>query len=439
MAAGVLTAEGASQNPASVWSNPWVQLALGVICMITVANLQYGWPLFIKPIGEKFNWYRPAIDVSFTIFILLQTWLVPIEGWFVDKYGSRLMVVAGGALAGLGWMLNSFTDSLQMLYLAALVGGIGAGCVYGACVGNALKWFPTRRGLAVGLTAAGYGAGSALTVGPIGDMIAAQGFEHAFLSFGVAQGVIIMIAGSFLLKPSEEIAQHVPHLPGATLYNSRPMEVLREPTFWLMYLMFTLMVAAGLMATQQFGPIAKDAGITKEPVALLGMTLPWALLTITNNFGGRVVNGLTRPLFGWISDRYGRENTMCVAFLLEAVCILLMSVFSDSATAFMILALLIFLCWGEVYSLFPATCADSFGARHAATNAGMLYTAKGTANLLLPLGPMIISAFGGWTALLWFCAILSVISAVLAIVVLKPMRADLQQRHDDLLKIGKGR
>lgn len=426
------------QDKQSVWSNPWVQLALGVICMLTVANLQYGWPLFIKPIGEKFNWYRPAIDVSFTIFILVQTWLVPIEGWFIDKYGSRPLVMIGGLLSGAGWMLNAYTDSLQMLYLAALVGGIGAGCVYGGCVANALKWFPTRRGLAVGLTAGSYGAGSAITVGPIGDVIKLQGFEHAFLSFGVTQGIIIMIAAAMLARPSEAVSQKQPTLPGATLYNARPMETLREPAFWVMYGMFMLMLAAGLMATQQFGPIAKANGLTKDAVVILGLTLPWALMTITSNFGGRVINGMTRPLWGWISDRYGRENTMFVVFMLEALFIVLISVFADSAAAFMIFALLIFLCWGEVFSLFPAACTDSFGAKHAATNFGMLYTAKGTANLLLPLGPMVISASGGWTALLYMSAIMSAGAAILAISVLKPMRLDLQKKYDARFNAGKG-
>lgn len=434
MAAGILSAEVGGDKTQSLFSNPWVQLALGVLCMVTVANLQYGWPLFIKPIGEKFNWYRPAIDVSFTIFILLQTWLVPVEGWFVDKFGSRLMVVAGGALAGLGWILNSYTDSLQMLYLAALVSGVGAGCVYGACVGNALKWFPTRRGLAVGLTAAGYGAGAALTVGPVGDMIKTQGFEHAFLAFGVAQGVLIMAAGAFLMKPSEAIEQQAPHLPGATQYNSRPMETLRQPTFWVMYLMFTLMVAAGTLVTQQLGPLGKEYGITKTTVIPI---LAWLTLTMAQDIG-RVVNGLTRPFFGWISDRYGREQTMCGAFLLFALACILMAVAGKSPLMFVILLVMIPLCWGEVYALFPATCADTFGARHAATNAGMLYTAKGTASLLLPIGPMVILATGGYNGLLWLCAAMATTAALLALFVLKPMRLQLQQEHDALFNSGKG-
>lgn len=435
MAAGVLTAEDAGQDRQSVWSNPWVQLTLGVICMMTVANLQYGWPLFIKPIGEKFNWYRPAIDVSFTIFILLQTWLVPVEGWFIDKFGSRLMVVVGGGLAALGWMLNSFTDSLQMLYLAAVVGGVGAGCVYGACVGNALKWFPTRRGLAVGLTAAGYGAGAALTVGPIGDMIKTQGFEHAFLSFGVAQGVIIMAAGAFLVRPSESVMQQALTLPGASLYSARPMEVLRQPTFWVLYLMFTLMVAAGTIVTTQLGPLAKEYGITKTTEIPI---LAWLTLTMAQDIG-KVVNGLTRPFFGGIADRFGREITMFVAFLLFALAAVLMAEMGRSPLMFVILLVCIPMFWGEVYSLFPATCTDSFGAKHATTNAGMLYTAKGTANLLIPLGPMVISASGGWNALLYMCAAMAAVAAILAITVLKPLRLDLQSHHDELYASGKGR
>src|SRR5690348_10083736 len=128
----------------------WGQLVIGIVCMAMIANLQYGWTLFVPPIDDKYNWGKASIQVAFTIFVLLETWLVPLEGYLVDKYGPRLITLIGGALCGISWVMNSFASSLAMLYTAAAIGGIGAGAVYGTCVGNALKWFPDRRGLAAG-------------------------------------------------------------------------------------------------------------------------------------------------------------------------------------------------------------------------------------------------------------------------------------------------
>jgi len=139
----------------------WVQLLFGIICMSMIANLQYGWTLFVNPIHAKYGWSLKDIQFAFTIFVLLETWLVPVEGWFVDRFGPGKVVLIGGALCGVAWVLNAYADSLALLWLAAAIGGVGAGAVYGTCVGNALKWFPDRRGLAAGLTAAGFGAGSA--------------------------------------------------------------------------------------------------------------------------------------------------------------------------------------------------------------------------------------------------------------------------------------
>src|SRR5690606_9641680 len=187
-----MTAEGRGQKTSAL-SNPWLPLVFGILCMATIANLHDAWPLFRGPIVNNFSWNPPAVEISFTIFLVVQTWLVPLEGVFIDKYGSRPLVIVGGALCGLSWVLYSEMSSLAMLYLAACTGGIGAGCVYGACVANALKWFPTKRGLAVGLTAAGYGAGAALTVGPVANMIKTQGYHEAFMFFGLFQGAIVVL------------------------------------------------------------------------------------------------------------------------------------------------------------------------------------------------------------------------------------------------------
>src|SRR5438477_410316 len=184
---------------AGVLAGRWWQLLFGIICMTMIANLQYGWTLFVNPIDAKFHWGRAAIQVAFTIFVLTETWLVPIEGYLVDRFGPRPVVLVGGVLCGIAWAMNSFADSLSMLYVAAAIGGTGAGAVYGTCVGNAVKLFADRRGLAAGLTAAGFGAGSALTIIPISSMIKTAGYQQAFLYFGLGQGIVVFIIGMLLV------------------------------------------------------------------------------------------------------------------------------------------------------------------------------------------------------------------------------------------------
>ena len=397
----------------------WLQLLFGIICMSMIANLQYGWTLFVTPMEAKHGWSRADIQVAFTLFVLLETWLVPIEGWFVDKYGPRMVVLIGGALCGVAWVINAYAVTLPMLYLGACVGGIGAGAVYGTCVGNSLKWFPDRRGLAAGLTAAGFGAGSALTVIPISNMIKSSGYESAFLWFGIGQGIICVVLAIFLSSPR---AGEVPTV--AKVVQTRRQytwqEMVRTPTFWVMYAMFVMMAAGGLMATAQIGPIAKDFKIGDVPVTLVGLTLPALTFALSID---RILNGLTRPFFGWVSDHIGRENTMFIAFALEAVGIWAMSVWGHDPVAFVLLTGLVFFAWGEIYSLFPATCGDTFGVKYAATNAGLLYTAKGTASLIVPFTNVLTQATGSWHAVFIAASVLNVIAALLALFVLKPMRA----------------
>ena len=180
----------------------WGQLVCGIVCMVMIANLQYGWTLFVGPIDQKYNWGLAAIQIAFTIFVLTETWLVPIEGYLIDKFGPRIMISLSGMLVAIAWVINSIADSLFLLYVGAAVGGIGAGVIYGGSVGNALKWFPDRRGLAAGLTAAGFGAGSALTVIPIANMIQSSGYEAAFLWFGLGQGIVVTLVALALRAPA---------------------------------------------------------------------------------------------------------------------------------------------------------------------------------------------------------------------------------------------
>jgi len=400
-------------------SNRWVQLIFGVICMALVANLQYAWTLFVSPIEAKNHWGMAAIQLSFSIFILVETWLVPIEGWLVDKFGPRPVIAVGAIFAGAGWVIDAYATSLPELYFAAVVAGIGAGCVYGTCVGNALKWFPDKRGLAAGLTAAGFGAGAAVTVIPIANMIRLSGYEHAFLFFGLFQGALIFILAMFMVRPTAPAGVQPKLRVVTTKVDYTSGRMIKTPVFWLIYLLFVAVAAGGLMATAQIGPIAKDYGLAKLPMTVLGfITLP--LLTMTLSIDN-LANGFTRPLCGFISDRIGRENTMFIVFLGEGLSMLGLMKFGHEPVAFMTFAALIFLFWGEIFSIFPAICADTFGVKFAAGNAGTLYTAKGTASLLVPLAS-VLSAGGNWDRVFIAAAAITIAAAFAAKFVLTPMR-----------------
>jgi MFS transporter, OFA family, oxalate/formate antiporter len=406
----------------------WGQLIFGIICMVMIANLQYGWTLFVNPIDQKYHWGRAAIQVAFTIFVLTETWLVPIEGYLIDKFGPRIMISGSGVLVAIAWVINSVADSLFLLYLGAAIGGIGAGVIYGGSVGNALKWFPDRRGLAAGLTAAGFGAGSALTVIPIANLIQSGGYETAFLWFGLGQGIVVVLVALLLRAPQrgEVLAPAAPAVQ-QTRRDYTPTEVLAplatwefyKSPFFIMYLMFVMVGTGGLMATAQLAPIAKDFKIDVVPVSILGLTLPALQFALSID---RVLNGVTRPFFGWVSDHIGRENTMFIAFMLEGIGIYVLLHFASDPLLFVILSGLVFFAWGEIYSLFPATCTDIYGRKFATTNYGMLYTAKGTASLLVPLGNVLTTWTGSWTSVFVIAAILNILAAVMALVALRPMR-----------------
>jgi MFS transporter, OFA family, oxalate/formate antiporter len=404
----------------SLSAQPWTQLIIGIICMVMIANLQYGWTLFVGPIGDKYHWSKAAIQVTFTIFVLLETWLVPAEGYLVDRFGPKWIVVIGGALCGIAWSINSFADSLGMFYFAAAIGGVGAGAVYGTCIGNAVRWFPGRRGLAAGLTAAGFGMGSAATIIPIAHMIKNSGYEQTFLTFGLFQGIVVVVVGSLIAAPAVNLMVAPAKVaPGASRYQAKPLEMLSTPIFWVMYLMFVMMAAGGLMATAQLAPIAKDFKIADTPVSLLGLTMPALTFALSID---RILNGLTRPFFGWVSDQIGREQTMFIAFLLEGIGIIALANLGTDPLMFVLLSGLVFFAWGEIYSLFPSTVTDTFGATYATTNTGLMYTAKGTASLLVPFTSL-IAAKGNWHPVFMAAAVLNIVAALMAIAVLKPMRS----------------
>ena len=398
----------------------WAQLVCGIVCMVMIANLQYGWTLFVNPIDQKYHWGTAAIQVAFSVFVATETWLVPVEGWFVDRFGPRIVVACGGVLVACAWALNSVASSLGMLYVAAALSGVGAGAVYGTCVGNALKWFPDRRGLAAGLTAAGFGAGAAATVVPIRHVILAYGYQSAFLWFGLGARAdrARCLRSSCARRRRAKRRSRTARLT-QSLRDHTPPEMLGSPIFWLLYVMFVMVAASGLMATAQIAPIAKDFKLAGEEVTILFVTATTlsTALVIDN-----ILNGLARPFFGWVSDIIGRENTMAFVFTLGAAAYWGLGALGHTPYTFVLMAGLVFFTWGEIFSLFPATCTDTFGVKYATTNAGLLYTAKGAAVWVVPLASLLKNYSGDWHWVFVIATIMNLAVAALAFFVLKPMR-----------------
>jgi OFA family oxalate/formate antiporter-like MFS transporter len=416
------SASPAAHAAAFSTTNRWLQLVFGIVAMVMIANLQYGWTLFVHPMNKAQGWAVADIQLAFSLFVALETWLTPLQGWIVDRIGAtngpRLMVAFGGIVIALGWIINAAASSLPALYLGTALSGIGAGAVYATAIGNAVKWFPDRRGLAVGLTAAGFGAGAALTVVPIRAVIAAHGYGAAFFWFGLIQGAVVL-ALSWALRaplPGETPATASPRVL-QTSESHTPRAMLATPVFWVLYVMFVLVSASGLMATAQVALIARDFHVANTPL-LAGMSTLTLALIVDN-----VANGAARPLFGWISDHIGREPTMAIAFGLGGASYWLLGSLGTTPSAFVVFAGLIFLTWGEIFSLFPSTCTDTFGPKYATANLSFLYTAKGLSAFLVPAANLIEAATGSWHLVFVLTAIMNFVVAALALAVLRPLRA----------------
>jgi OFA family oxalate/formate antiporter-like MFS transporter len=412
----------------------WMQLIVGVICMAMMANLQYGWTYFVEPMSKAHSWSVGSIQVAFSIFIALETWLTPIQGWIVDSLGVRgpkFMVAAGGVMAALGWLINSWATSLGMLYFGAMISGVGAGAVYATCVGNAVKWFPDRRGLAVGLTAAGFGAGAAVTVIPIQKMIASVGYAQTFFWFALVQGGVVFVLAWLLRAP---LQGEVPSGSAVKVLQSKtsstPGQVLASPIFWLLYAMFVLVSASGLMVAAQIAVIAKDYGVA-QTVVLFGATT-----LIVSGVIDNLANGGARPFFGWVSDQIGREYTMGIAFTAGGIAYWVLGTAGTTPWTFVIGAALIFFTWGEIFSLFPSTCTDMFGPKYATTNTALLYTAKGLSAFVVPLANVLKTYTGSWHAVFVVASIMNFIVVGLALFVVRPWRLSISASQKNQSTVG---
>ncbi len=400
----------------SLQTRRWPQLALGILVMATISSPQYVWTLFVKPFQTATHASLAAVQVTFTVLVVLQTFFSPVQGYLIERFSPKLMIALGAALSGLGWVAASRAQSLFGLYASyGLLCGLGTGIVYVGVVGLMVRWFPDRRGLAAGLVAAGYGMGAMVTTFPVSHMIAADGFRPALAWFGAVLGCVGALAALGLRAPQPgEGPDRV--LAGAAT-GTAPQDMLRTPVFWLMFLMMTLMSTGGLMVTANFAAFARAFGVA-DAVVFGVAALPFALTL------DRITNGLTRPAFGWLSDRIGREQTMSVAFTLEAAALCLLLYERHNPYAFALLSGLVFFAWGEIFSLFPSLLTDIFGPRHATTNYGFLYMAQGVGSLLGgPMAALVHESAASWVPVFVIAICLDLVTAGLAFFVLRPMRS----------------
>ncbi len=406
--------------------NRWVQLVAGIIAMMAIANLQYAWTLFTTPLKDHLHVTLTAIQWTFALFIALETWLVPFEGYLVDRIGPRFMLGIGGVLVGIGWVMSGHAETVRSLYFWYAVGGLGAGVVYGGTIGNALKWFPDHRGLCVGLTAGAYGIGTAISVAPIAKMIKEVGYQQTFITFGYVQGIIVLAAALFLAKPPagwtppnwKEKEQKIKAKVRSSAVEYTPAQMVRSGSFWVIYFMMTFVAFGGLVVTAQLNPMAKTYHVDKI-VVWGGMTALVLAIEID-----RLLNGVTRPFWGWVSDHIGRENTMFIAFMCEAMAVFGLLRLIHRPLWFILLSGLCFFAWGEIFSLFPAITGDLFGKKWATTNYGVVYTSKGLASLFAgPGAAWLFTKTGSWERVFWAMIACDVTAALLALFWLKPVAA----------------
>ncbi|MGO9520358.1 MAG: oxalate/formate MFS antiporter [Candidatus Korobacteraceae bacterium] len=406
--------------------NRWIQLIAGIVAMMAIANLQYAWTLFTKPIQAHLHVSLVAVQWTFTLFIALETWLVPFEGYLVDRIGPRLMLGIGSIFVALGWIGSGRVETIGGLYFWYALGGIGAGIVYGGTIGNALKWFPDHRGLCVGLTAGAYGIGTATTIAPIAGMLKTSGYQHTFIVWGIVQGFVVLAAALFLARPPvgwtppnwKEKAAKIKAKINTAAVDMTPLEMLRQPSFYLIYLMMTMLAFGGLVVTAQLNPMASSYHVDNV-VVVFGMTALVLAITVD-----RLLNGLTRPFWGWVSDHIGRENAMFISFVLEAIAVYALLQLIKYPVWFVVMSGLCFFAWGNIFSLFPSITGDLYGTKWASANYGIVYTAKGVAAAFAgPGAAWMYGKTGSWTKVFWAMIVCDLIAAFMALLWLKPVAA----------------
>jgi MFS transporter, OFA family, oxalate/formate antiporter len=391
--------------------NRWVRLAAAVVAMIQIANLQYGWALFVKPLMSANGWTAADVGWGITIFIALETWAMPVCGYLIDKYGLRPLMTIAGVMCAIGWAGIGMTQSLVAMYLLYALAGFGAAIVYCGSIGVALKWFPDRRGFAAGIIAAGFGSGSALFVFLLTYSIANYGHANTFLYTGILHGLLIVAAAQFLGGSGVPLAfpgQAARAVLRRQTQEFAPPEMLRSMQFYWLWAMMLMMGIGGLLATAQVALVAGNFGISS---AVLNVSL-------TLN---PIANGTGRFFWGWVSDNIGRERTMLIAFTIQSASLVsVMALGPTSPTLFVISMAMVFFTWGEIYVLFPSALADFFGGKNASANYGFLYPTKGVAAIVGGgLAALLFQSSGSWGPAFYGSAVLALISAGMALGLMK--------------------
>ena len=390
--------------------NRWVRLSAAVVAMMMIANLQYSWALFVKPIITATHWKLSDVQIGFTLFIAFETWMMPLSGWFMDKFGPRVFMSVAAVLCAIGWGGLGVARSLPEFYVLYSIAGFGAALIYCGSTVVGLKWFPDKLGLASGLIAAGFGAGSALFVHLMEYLIHAESYHKAFLYTGIAQGLITFVAAQFLINPKPDDPAIAGKKPTsrfklrAHAEQFTSVEMLQTVHFYYLYVMMLMMGIGGLMVTAQVSSVADTLGITRA-------VLTFSVLV------NQLTNGAGRIFWGWVSDHIGRERTMITAFALQGVALLSVLRFGrNSPMGFVILLALVLFTWGEIYSLFPAVSADFFGGRNSGSNYSFLYSSKGVAAFLgVWLAARLYEKSGTWTVVFYGSAILAFLTALMAV------------------------
>jgi OFA family oxalate/formate antiporter-like MFS transporter len=389
--------------------NRWMRLVAAVVAMIMIANLQYAWALFVMTIIGATGWKLSEVQWGFTFFIAFETWMMPISGWFMDRFGPRVFMSVSAVLCGVGWAGLGQAKTLTELYTLYSIAGVGAAMIYCGSTTLGLKWFPDKLGFVSGLIAAGFGSGAALFIPIMAYIIRVENYRAAFLYTGIAQGLVIFCAAQFMINPDPNDPQIAgKKAPSRFKLRSHAeqftsFEMLRTPQFYVLYAMMLMMGIGGLMVTAQVGSVADTLGISK-----IAFTLA---LTINP-----LANGSGRIFWGWVSDHIGRERTMIIAFLLQAIALVsVLRLGGHSPVGFIVCLAIVFFTWGEIYSLFPAASADLFGGRNAGSNYSFLYSSKGMASILAGgLAAQLFEKTGTWTVVFYGSAALAFLAALMA-------------------------
>ena len=393
--------------------NRWVRLWSAFVGMVMIGNLQYAWTLFAQPMAKAHasqHWQLSDVQWGFGVFIAAGTWAMPFLAPFIDTTGPRLLMVLSGVLCAVGWGSLGHVDSLASFYVMYAIAGVGVACVYACGVATAVKWFPDRRGTASGIITAGYGMGAAVFNPLLFDpLIKKIGYADTFFWTGLSHGVLIVLAGLVLVNPPSDykVAAAVakPKVRSAGL-DFTPSEMLRTPQFYFLFFAMLSIGIGGLMVTAQLKPVATNFKIGAAAVTMALFLTPLG-------------NGFSRILWGWVSDYLGREWTMFTAFLLQAIFLLAATTLGRTGdTMFVVLMVLVFLTWGELYVLFPAVLADLYGTKNSARNYSFLYSAKGFASLLgSGIAASLFEKTGTWNYAFYASAGLALLAALMALYV----------------------